>query len=106
METREESIKTAIHQVMRIAGKYSRIERMPIQVDPNVVVSTAEVHTTEAIGESDQMRGIDVSSYFGISKSAASQMLSRFNCNGLSSKKRFPSNNKEFRLTLKGDLGR
>lgn len=100
METRKESIKAAIHQVMRIAGKYARIERMPIPVDLNVVVSTAEVHTIEAIGENDRMRGIDVAAYFGISKSAASQMVSRLIAKGFLQKKRSPSNNKEFRLTL------
>ena len=100
MGNKEEIIKDTIRDVLRIAGKYSSIERLPISVDKSLVVSTAEIHTLQAIAESERMRVIDVAACFGISKSAACQMVAKLIGKGLLDKKRSPYNNKEFQLSL------
>jgi DNA-binding MarR family transcriptional regulator len=100
METKKELIKSTIRQFLRIAKKYSRIEELPIPVDKGVEVTTAEAHTIQAIGEGKQMRVIDVATYFGITKSAASQMVTKLIRKGFLDKKQSPHSNKEFHLSL------
>ena len=100
METKEELAKSTIRQILRIAKKYSLIEELPISVDENVEVSTAEAHTIQAVGEGEQMRVMDVATYLGVTKSAASQMVAKLIKKGFLDKKQSPHNNKEFQLSL------
>lgn len=100
METKEELIKATIRQLLRIAGKYSRIEQLPIPVDEGLEITTAEAHTIQAIGEVEQMRVLDLATRFGITKSAASQMVGKLIMKGFLDKKQSPYSNKEFQLFL------
>lgn len=104
METKEELIKSTIHQLLRIAKKYARIEGLPIPVDQDTEITTAEAHTIQAVGESDRMRVQDLATHFGISKSAASQMVARLIKKGFVVKNPSLHSNKEFPLSLT-DLG-
>ena len=104
MDTKKDLIRTAIRQLLRIANKYGRIERLPIQVEDGVVITTREVHTIQAIGERDEMSVTDVAAHFGVTKSAASQIISRLEKKGFLEKMQLPHNNKELRLSLT-DLG-
>ena len=105
METKEELIKHTIQQLLRVAKKYSRTEALPIPVDAGLEISTAEAHTIQAVGEGDQVRVIDLAKKFGISKSAASQMVTKLIKKGFLEKKQSPENSKEYPLSLT-DLGR
>lgn len=100
METKEELIKSTIRQLLRVARKYARIEELPIPVDEDLEITTAEAHTIQAIGEGEQMRVLDIAMNFGISKSAASQMVAKLTRKGFVEKRQSPYNSKEFPLSL------
>ncbi|OPY08113.1 MAG: MarR family protein [Syntrophaceae bacterium PtaB.Bin095] len=100
METKEELIKSAIQQLLRIARKYSRIEGLPVPVDGDIKITTAEAHTIQAVGEGEQVRVLDLATRFGITKSAASQMVAKLIRKGFLEKRQSPHNSKEFPLSL------
>ena len=100
METKEDLIKTTIHDLLRIARTSSRIEQLPIDVDDNLRVSTREAHTVQAIGEYEKINVTQVASHFGITKSAASQMVKKLTEKGFLLKTQAIHSNKEFELSL------
>lgn len=100
METKEELIKSTIKQLLRIAKKYSAIEGLPVHVDGNIEITTAEAHTIQAVGEGEQMRVLDIAKHLGITKSAASQMVAKLIRKGFLEKRQSPNNSKEFPLSL------
>jgi DNA-binding MarR family transcriptional regulator len=100
METKEELIKATIQQLLRVARKYSRIEELPVPVDGDIEITTAEAHTIQAVGEGEQMRVLDVATQFGITKSAASQMVAKLIRKGFVEKRQSLHNSKEFPLSL------
>ncbi len=104
VETNEDFIKATIRQLLRFANKYSRIEKLPIPVDDDLEITTKEAHTIQAIGERKQMSVTDVANHFGVTKSAASQMVTRLENKGFLSKTQAPHSNKELDLSLT-DLG-
>ena len=65
METKEDLIKASIRQLLRIANKYARIEKLPIYVDGDTAITTGEAHTIQAIGEQELMTVTDVANHFG-----------------------------------------
>ncbi len=89
-----------VRQFQRVAAKYARIEELPIPVEDGIEVTTREAHTIEAVGSHKQMSVTDVANAFGITKSAASQMVSKLCDKGFLEKKQSPHSNKEFQLTL------
>lgn len=100
VETKEELIKSTIQQLLRIAKKYSRIEGLHVPVGEGMDITTAEAHTIQAVGEGEQMRVLDIATHFGISKSAASQMVSKLIRKGFLEKRQSLHNSKEFPLSL------
>lgn len=100
METKEDLIKSAVQQLIRISKMYARVEAMSIPVEDGVNVTTREAHTIQAIGEQEQMSITQVAAHFGITKSAASQMVARLAKRGFLIKKQAAHSAKEFELTL------
>ncbi|EFL51177.1 transcriptional regulator, MarR family [Solidesulfovibrio fructosivorans JJ]] len=100
METKDDLILGTVRQFQRVAAKYARIEELPIPVEDGIEVTTREAHTIEAVGNRKQMSVTDVANAFGITKSAASQMVSKLCDKGFLEKKQAPHSNKEFQLTL------
>ena len=100
METKEELIKNTIRELLRIATMYSRIEELPIPVDGNLEVSTREAHTIQAVGENEPVSVTRIADVFGITKSGASQMVSKLVKRGFLLKKQAAHSNKEFELSL------
>lgn len=100
METKDDLILSAVHQFQRVAALYARIEELPIPVAAGVSVTTREAHTIEAVGNHRRMSVTDVANAFGITKSAASQMVSRLCDKGFLEKRQAPHSNKEFELVL------
>lgn len=100
MDTKKDLIKTTIRQLLRITSKYSRIEKLPIHVNGDVEITTREVHTIQAIGEKNHMSVTDVASHFGVTKSAASQIVGRLTKKGFLKKAQSPHSNKELQLSL------
>jgi len=105
METKEELIKSTIQQLLRIAKKYSRIEGLPVPVDGDIEITTAEAHTIQAVGEREQTRVKDIATHFGVTKSAASQMVAKLIRKRFLEKRSSPYNNKESLISLT-ELGR
>ena len=100
METKEELIKATIREFLRIAKMYSRIEEMPIPIDDGLEVTTREAHTIQAVGGNEPISVTQLAPYFGITKSAASQMVSKLTKRGFLLKKKAVHSNKEFELSL------
>ena len=100
MDTKEDLIKHAVQGLLRIAHLYARIEAMPIPVDEDNTVSTREAHTIQAIGEGDVINVTQVASHFGITKSAASQLVAKLEKRGFLHKRPAAHSNKEFQLSL------
>lgn len=100
METKDDLILSTVRQFQRVASLYARVEELPIPVADGVEVTTREAHTIEAVGMRKQMNVTEVANVFGITKSAASQMVSRLCEKGFLEKRQAPHSNKEFQLTL------
>lgn len=100
MEAREELIKSAIRELLRISKKYQRIEKMPILVSEGVEITTQEAHTIQAVGEQENISVTGVALHFGVTKSAASQVVARLAKKGFLLKGQALDNNKELQLTL------
>lgn len=100
METKEDIIKATIRELLRIAKMYSRIEELPIPIDEGMVVTTREAHTVQAVGDNEPISVTQIASCFGITKSAASQMVSKLTKRRFLLKKQAVHSNKEYELSL------
>lgn len=100
MENKEDLIKATIRELMRIARLFGRVEEMPVPVTRDFSVSTREAHTVEAVGEQEPLSVTRLADHFGITKSAASQMVSKLVKRGFVVKKQAPHSNKEYELSL------
>ncbi|MFO7596763.1 MAG: MarR family transcriptional regulator [Desulfocurvibacter africanus] len=100
MESKEDLILATIRQLRGVAMKMARAEELPISVEKGLEVTTREVHTIQAIGNQKQMSVTDVAKAFSITKSAASQMVSKLCDKGFVEKKQAPHSNKEYQLSL------
>ncbi len=104
MGNEQNVVKEISERLQRIAGKQSRIEVIPICFDEGVTVTHREIHVIQVIGENEGTNVSNVSNHFGVTKSAASQLVSRLERKGFVRKDRSPDSAKELRLSLK-DLG-
>jgi DNA-binding MarR family transcriptional regulator len=100
MNDRDKFILTTIRQFVRVARKYAAAENLPIPVDGHGEISTREAHIIEAVGDTPEINVTALAKRFGVSKSAASQMISRLVQKGFVDKSPAPHSNKEFILTL------
>jgi DNA-binding MarR family transcriptional regulator len=100
MKTKEDSIRTLSFRLMRIMIKHSALEEQPIRFGESVVLTPREVHSIQAIGEHEQINIKELGDYFGITKSAASQMATKLLKKGLIKKRNPAHNNKELQLSL------
>jgi DNA-binding MarR family transcriptional regulator len=100
METKEDLIKATIQQLLRVARKYSRIEELPIRIGRDLEVTTREAHIMQAVGEHAEMSVTGLAGYFGITKSAASQMVGKLAKKGFLEKGLSPHSNKELQVSL------
>jgi len=97
---KDDLIRGAVRQLLRVAHKCARIEELPIPVEGAGAVTTREAHTIQAIGEREGMSVTDLATTFGITKSAASQMVAKLAAKGFLAKTRAPHSNKEWQLGL------
>ena len=100
METKEDLIKTTIRKLLQIAKMYSHIEELPISVDKGLEITTREAHTIQAVGEREPISVTQLGAYLGITKSAASQMVSKLTQRNYLLKKQAVHSNKEYELFL------
>jgi DNA-binding MarR family transcriptional regulator len=100
METKDDLILTALKQLLRVSAMLAQSEDLPITVEEGRVVTTREAHTIEAVGQREGMTVTEAANLFGVTKSAASQMISKLCDKGYLDKTPSPHSNKEFRLSL------
>jgi DNA-binding MarR family transcriptional regulator len=100
METKEDLVRAVSRRLTRIINKHSRMEEHVIRFDEGVEMTPKEIHTIQAIGEREDINITGVASHFGVTKSAASQMVARLEEKGFLEKEPSAHSNKEFRLNL------
>ena len=89
METKEDMIGSISRQVMRIINKQGRIEKIPVRLEEGLEITPAEGHTIQAIGEHESINVTELGAYFGVTKSAASQIIGKLAQKGFVKKIRF-----------------
>lgn len=85
---------------MQVAKKYAEVETFAIEVTEGVSVSTREAHAIESIGDNQCVNVTEIAGYFGVTKSAASQLVSKLTKQGFVVKKQASHSNKELQLSL------
>lgn len=96
----QELKKKIINNMMQVTRKLAEVETFPIEVTGDISVSTREAHAIESIGESQCVNVTEIANYFGFTKSAASQLVSKLTRHGFVVKKQASHSNKELQLSL------
>ena len=77
---------------------------MPVEleqfVEEGVEATHRELHAIQAIGENERINITELGTYFGVTKSAASQMITKLARKGFVEKESSAHNSKELQLTL------
>jgi DNA-binding MarR family transcriptional regulator len=105
MEKKEDLIESILRRLMRIINKQRRIEDVPVRLDKDIEVTPTESHTIQVIGERKLINVTDLSVHFGVTKSAASQIVTKLANKGFVEKNVSDYSSKELQLTLT-ELGR
>ena len=100
MESKETLIRAVTHQLWRILNKHSRVEEHPFRFEQEIVLTPKEIHTVQAIGEREPINLTEVATHFGVTKSAASQMVAKLTEKGFVQKEFAAHSNKEYGLSL------
>jgi DNA-binding MarR family transcriptional regulator len=100
MQDKDKLTRQAIHELARVANQFARSENLPIEIDENTSITTREAHMIQAIGDTPDATVTEMAARFGVSKSAASQLIERLREKGYVEKAPAPCSNKELRLTL------
>jgi DNA-binding MarR family transcriptional regulator len=104
METKADLIAALSQNLVRVLNKQARLEEMRIRFDEGVELTPKEIHTIQAIGEHKQINITDLAAHFGVTKSAASQIVAKLAEKGFVQKRQAAHSNKELELSLT-DLG-
>lgn len=100
MDEKTKKMDSLMNRLWRLSHKYAELEKTPIRYDADVTLPPGEVHSIQAIGKNADINVKDLGKHFGISKSAASQMVSRLVKKGYVVKSNPADNHKELRLSL------
>lgn len=92
--------KKIVHNLMQVAKKYAEVDSFAIEVTKERNISTREAHAIESIGENICANVTELANYFGFTKSAASQLVSKLTKQGFVVKKQAGHSNKELELSL------
>ena len=96
----QELKKKLINNLMQVTRKFAEVETFPIKVTDKISISTREAHALESIGEKHCGNVTEIANYFGFTKSAASQLVSKLTKQGFILKKQASHSNKELMLSL------
>jgi DNA-binding MarR family transcriptional regulator len=100
MEQKKYKIENLSWKMNRILNKFYRLETTPIPLEQGVIISHKELHVLQAIGDNKNLNITGLAEYFGVTKSAASQMTSKLVKKGLVNKELSPQSAKEYLLSL------
>jgi DNA-binding MarR family transcriptional regulator len=77
MNSKEETIRYMTRRIRRIINKHIRIEKLPVSVGGNIVLSPGEVHSIQQIGDNKGVNINALGNIMGVTRSAASQMVGK-----------------------------
>lgn len=100
MNNKEEQIKAVVRKLWCVVNKFTQVEKQRIAVSKGVELTTKEIHSIQLIGECEKINVSEVGIRFGVTKGAASQIISRLVKKGFVNKKVSAHSNKEFELSL------
>jgi len=100
METKEDLINDMSRKFFRIINKHGRLESLPFHFDEGIEMTHRELHVIQAVGERKRINITELGSHFGVTKSAASQMVTKLVKKDFIEKKPAAHSNKELQLTL------
>ncbi|BBO78563.1 MarR family transcriptional regulator [Desulfosarcina widdelii] len=93
-------IDSISRQLLRIINKQGRIEKIPVRLTAGFELTPTEGHTIQAIGDYGPLNVTDLGAHFGVTKSAASQIVGKLSKKGFIKKAFSEHNSKELRLQL------
>ena len=76
------------------------MRRYRSRLEEGLEITPAEGHTIQAIGEHESINVTELGAYFGVTKSAASQIIGKLSKKGFVKKAASEHNSKELRLQL------
>jgi DNA-binding MarR family transcriptional regulator len=89
-------------KIHRILNKFQQLESTAIQVDRQMTITHRELHVIQVIGETEEINITKLGNHFGVTKSAASQLVSKLKQKGLVEKEQSGHSGKELQLSLTG----
>ena len=100
MDDKNEAIDNMLKSLQRILNKQMRIEDLHVHFGEGVEATPKEIHTIEAIGKYENLNVKEVAEHFGVTKSAASQIISKLENKGFVNKEFAENSNREYELSL------
>jgi DNA-binding MarR family transcriptional regulator len=100
MENYHEKLKDLIMLFSKVVYKFNKLQEVPYSFDENEKLFLAEIHIIQAIGRKEEETVTGLSSSFGITKGAVSQIVGKLTQKGYLIKKRNPTNGKVVFLSL------
>lgn len=100
METKLDIIQGTTQRLFRILNKHAQLEALPVKLRDGTELTHRELHVLDVVGNNAECNVSDVGARLGVTKSAASQMISKLTKKGLVKKSYASHSNKEYRLCL------
>jgi DNA-binding MarR family transcriptional regulator len=100
----EKILAEIMGQLIRVINKFNRFEKVPMNFGIEEMLFPSEIHTIEAIGKSNWINVTQLAETLGITKGAASQMITKLAQKKFVKKIKIPRSEKEtfLELTPKG----
>lgn len=100
MHNEKDSVQHLTGRLRRIIDKHRRIEELPIRMGISSGLTPRELHCIQAVGASEGANIKGIGDALGVTKSAASQMLSKLEKKGFIRKEKSADNDKEIQAYL------
>lgn len=98
--TNQKILGEIMEQLIRVINKFNRFEKVPMDFGVEEMLFPSEIHTIEAIGKSHWINVTQLAETLGITKGAASQMITKLKQRDFVKKIKIPHNEKEIFLEL------
>lgn len=96
----EYSPERFIEVFQRTVHKYTRFEEQKRYYGTDILITVAEIHTVDAIGNNESINLINLSKILGVTKGSVSQMIYKLVDKGLVCKSVSPDSDREIVITL------
>jgi DNA-binding MarR family transcriptional regulator len=100
METKNDIIQETTRRLFRLLNKHAQLEALPVRLRDGTELTHRELHVLDAVGKHAENNISDIGVHLGVTKSAASQMISKLTKKWLVEKRYASHSNKEYRLCL------